>query len=196
MSDATVDRSQGQVDAATVIGSYRDFLEKFDGFIADLHRRYARHVNCRAGCAKCCIEGVQVTAVEAAEIALAVRELDDQTRAVVQQNVEAPSTGRCPALHLNMCTIYERRPVMCRMFGLPLVDDDPPLTLCDLNFNSFFETGEDEALPSIALPAIRARLRIFNEALVGGEPPPTRSVREALAEALAQQSDPHRANHD
>jgi hypothetical protein len=184
MSGLPEEQSDAHAYVSEILSRYREFIADFEVFIDNLHIRYAEHVNCRVGCSKCCVEGVQTTAIEAAEIDAAVRSLDAERRAAIRSNLDSPGSGRCPALLRDSCTIYAQRPVFCRIFGLPLIDDDPPLTLCDLNFNAYLDGAMPNDLPTISLPMVRAKLRVFNDALCNGAPPPTRSVREVLAESL------------
>jgi Fe-S-cluster containining protein len=78
---------------------------------------------CRAGCAYCCHQMVQVYPTEAFFIAARLRGQPD-TRAAVNAAEQRLSGGNvqgkfwlpCPMLRGNMCSIYEARPLNCHAF--------------------------------------------------------------------------------
>ena len=84
----------------------------------------------------------------------------------------------CPALVDGACSIYERRPVLCHAFGMPLYDPDKPerIMACELNFREGEEI-EDPQLVQIqtgiqrewkALRAAGGRMTVAH-AVLGGE---------------------------
>lgn len=127
MSELPVISLHGEIDRAT----------------EPLVARHAARLQCRRGCADCCVDGLTVFEVEAARIRRAFGEL------LADGEPHAP--GACAFLDANgACRIYEARPYVCRTQGLPLrwIEFDPPVEyrdICPLN-----ESAEEpiEALPA------------------------------------------------
>ena len=92
----------------------------------------APKLGCKAGCAWCCYQSVEVTIPEAILIAARLAAEDDPRRTRVAEaaatlgglDAEARRrTGKpCPLLVDNRCSVYEDRPLMCR--GLMAADDE------------------------------------------------------------------------
>jgi len=85
----------------------RSALKQIYGRIDD-RRRYCKR------CGKCCKAGIQMTYVEFAYLA----EVLDGSK--IFGNV-----GKCPFFNLDEweCSVYERRPWICRIYGLPSKPD-------------------------------------------------------------------------
>jgi Fe-S-cluster containining protein len=92
----------------------------------------APQLGCKAGCAWCCHQNVEVTVPEAILIAAHLAGEDDPRRARVAAaaatlgGLDAEARRRagkpCPLLVDNRCSVYEDRPLMCR--GLMAADAD------------------------------------------------------------------------
>ena len=113
-----------------------------------LHVLHAARLKCRLGCSSCCVDDLQVFAIEADRIRACHPDL---------LAIGAPhAKGACAFLDdRGACRIYDERPYVCRTQGLPLRwleenDDDSTVELrdiCPLN-------DADPALdPLEALPA-------------------------------------------
>lgn len=79
------------------------YCDKFWGAVTD---KYPHQTSCRAGCSICC-ELQSICAIEAFVI--------------VQDCKVSESTGtdgQCPFIINNLCSIYKKRPVICRTHGL------------------------------------------------------------------------------
>lgn len=96
------------------LDEYRAAVEKIDAAAAAVFERRAADLACREGCSSCCVEGLSVLSVEAANIARFLEEPG-------ARGEPSPPPGGCPFLDgEGACTIYEVRPVVCRTHGLPL----------------------------------------------------------------------------
>lgn len=110
-----------------------------------LHVLHAERLQCRRGCAQCCVDGLTVFEVEAENIRLHHPDL-------LKDGVPHPE-GACAFLDGDgACRVYAQRPYVCRTQGLPLrwideLADGTPAEfrdICPLN-----EEGEPvEELPS------------------------------------------------
>jgi Fe-S-cluster containining protein len=101
--------------------------ELFERSVPDAQRE---RLACRAGCAHCCHQIVQVHPAEAFFIAAQLRDRPETVvaiRAVERQLNEANVKGkfwlRCPMLIGSMCSIYDARPLNCHAFTSLNVDD-------------------------------------------------------------------------
>ena len=84
--------------------------------LTELHRD---RLQCRRGCADCCVDELTVFAVEAERIRRA--------HAVLLAEGEPAPVGRCAFLDAeSACRVYDVRPYVCRTQGLPLrwLDDE------------------------------------------------------------------------
>lgn len=87
--------------------------EQVDRDARALALRHADRLNCRLGCAACCVDGIAVFAVEAQRIRDAHADL---LRAAAPHR-----PGACAFLGEDAaCRIYRDRPYVCRTQGLPL----------------------------------------------------------------------------
>ncbi len=99
----------------TVGGFHREVDERAQA-VAEQHRG---RLQCRRGCSGCCVDGLTVFEVEAAQIRARHGEL-------LANGVPRPP-GACAFLDAEgACRIYEVRPYVCRTQGLPLrwLDED------------------------------------------------------------------------
>ena len=107
---------------------YQRLVAKVDAFGQAIRQQYSTQITCHAGCDGCCYQHFTVFPVEAEALAQAVAALSVQERqhlhAQVQQEtnpwhvVETPSP--CVLLAQGRCSVYQGRPLICRMHGFPL----------------------------------------------------------------------------
>jgi uncharacterized protein len=134
---------------------YLQLLHKIDRFGEALRRKYPRAMRCAPGCARCCVSGIRVWRIEHDSIHQRVIARSPKGDAAIPM-AHVRDTKNCAHLTAdNRCTIYEARPVVCRLWGLPIFipkghsaewagmaptsDDDRTegtLTCCELNFTS------------------------------------------------------------
>ncbi len=148
VSEAADHIDEVELDADQLVAflaEYRAAKARVDESAAAIFERRADAIECAKGCHACCVDGLAVLEVEAAEIALHL-----QTADPTDQKTPAPPPGGCAFLDAaGACTIYPVRPLVCRTHGLPLkmaTDDDnrsqrqktlrvvDDVSVCDLNF--------------------------------------------------------------
>jgi Fe-S-cluster containining protein len=140
--------------------------QRYQQIVAAIDAEFARNcelhrdkIHCRPGCTDCCHHSFQITAIEAAEIARAIEQLDPQSRESIEARAReyvesrnsAPGTRLpCPALDQGVCSIYAFRPLICHKFGMPIYNPDRPdrILACELNFKNGEEI-EDSMLVQI-----------------------------------------------
>jgi len=84
-----------------------------DEAAAPVARSSSGRLQCRAGCADCCVDGLTVFELEAAVIR--------RHHAILLATAEPHPEGACAFLDgEGRCRIYEHRPYVCRTQGLPL----------------------------------------------------------------------------
>lgn len=96
------------------MNTYLALLDKVDRFVADVRVRHGASVACHPGCASCCVEGITVWRVEFDHI--------HTTLTTRRAGGTAPEAKRCTFLDgQERCTIYDVRPLVCRLWGMPLL---------------------------------------------------------------------------
>ena len=111
---------------------------------------------CAEGCHACCAPNLSVFELEAAPIRDALARLDPATRNLVRRQGSDPGRDRCPLLVEGRCSVYARRPLICRSHGLPVADEDGSVSWCPLNFT-------DDSVPGpsvLRLPVLNAPLGV------------------------------------
>lgn len=100
--------------------TYQDFRDKIDLLTQAAWEQYGSQMACKAGCFSCCRGDFKVSVVEAHSVREAVQTLSADKRAVIDQNLATLNPTRCPLLIDERCSIYNERPVLCRIFGYPI----------------------------------------------------------------------------
>lgn len=143
-----------------------DLYQHLDQQVDTLSTRYAEHIQCKAGCSGCCINGFKVRYNEALIAFEGLMNQPTEVIARVLQQLKSPeplthpisidsdkqeysdkavnsaqkSSKACPLLLDNQCSIYASRPALCRAFGVTVQLDDTVAT-CELNFQNYPKDG-------------------------------------------------------
>lgn len=166
----------------------RDHLESLAGEADRLFRKIAAEhpglVRCQPGCDDCCRAVFLVSAVEGLALAAAVRDLPRRERRMVERQADKAARkyetllafGRltdevisreridCPLLAEGACLIYQRRPITCRVYGVPTGVGGQGRT-CP---RSGFQAGRN--YPTINLDGFESRLSDISRGLVRVSP--------------------------
>ena len=129
------------------LAGVRSLHEDVDDAVRPLAEMHRERLQCRSGCAACCLDGLSVFEVEASRI--------EAEHAELLAHGTAHPPGACAFLgDTNECRIYQSRPQVCRSQGLPLrwYLEDPAgeiveqRSICELNVEgpAVDELDEDE----------------------------------------------------
>ena len=168
-------------DARAVAGAALVTLRlRVDEHFEQAMARSPREFACQAGCDACCHRRFGVFELEADRIRAALAQLDVHTREIVRANATDPTASdRCALLVDGRCAVYEARPLICRVHGLPTAvpNDDGTATLdvCPLNFR----TAAPPRPSILATSAINEPLAVMAEMYAPG------GARVDLAELAA-----------
>ncbi len=137
--------------------TYRQLIARVEAFGQAIRERYAAQLTCHAGCDHCCYQAFTIFPVEAHHLAQAIAALPPEARQRLQQRLrqadrvlpmaEAPQP--CVLLHEGRCSVYDGRPLICRIQGFPLFSamiespDGSQRDCCPLNFSTMALTEVD-----------------------------------------------------
>jgi len=121
---------------------YRELLSRVSARFELLSAHHGAQVSCAVGCHSCCHPQLTVSEVEARLIRAHLIAHPRLYQSLLELEQRAPFRGeRCSFLGSDGgCGIYEVRPVVCRSFGVPLLQIEDPssgeatLSSCELNF--------------------------------------------------------------
>lgn len=142
-----------------------DNYEKFLGYLnvklQSFFEQQKEYICCKEGCSLCCKTGVYpISEIEFLYLKSALSELDYELRVKIldkilqlkkekmQQGNDRNWTYICPFLVNDRCSIYEKRPIICRTFGLPYFLDEkikvPSCLFEGLNYSQVYDysTGQ------------------------------------------------------
>ncbi len=111
-----------------LFADYKKLLAKVDAFASRLTELHRPQITCCRGCADCCRQDLHLLPVELYYL----REGLPGTR------LQAAAPTLCPLLRDGGCRLYERRPIICRTHGLPLLVTENGRTFrdcCPRNFS-------------------------------------------------------------
>ena len=127
--------------------TYPEFLKIFDKKISQYFDRYSKYICCKKGCSSCCECGeYQITELELKYLMQGFLSLDDETKKLVQTNFKNMQKGGvCPFLVNKECSVYDFRPIVCRVHGLAYQKDNfvqlPYCANTGLNYSKVYEKG-------------------------------------------------------
>jgi Fe-S-cluster containining protein len=166
--------------------NYRNLVAKVDALCGSIEREHAERITCCKGCDSCC-RHISLFWVEAAGLALALRDLPRDTVSLIREKARSASAeGACPLLEKGICLLYMARPIICRTHGLPILTSESGRRMVDFCPRNFIGV---ESLPGnsiIDLDLLNTSLAAVNALFVAeffhGCPP--EKERLTIAEAL------------
>jgi uncharacterized protein len=126
---------------------YQRLKARVDAFGQTIGQRYPTQITCHAGCDGCCYQQFTVFPVEAHHLAQAVIALAPEARQRLLARLQQDDPWRiietstpCVLLEHGCCSLYEHRPLICRIHGFPVAStmierpDGGQRDCCPLNF--------------------------------------------------------------
>jgi uncharacterized protein len=115
-----------------LLSKYSELIQKIDLLCHEITKKYGIHMQCKHGCASCCLNDLSMTAIEAEFLI---------TNSKTKNKIAGEITGgECIFLKNNECQIYNLRPVVCRTQGFPLTyENNSQISICGLNFTDLPE---------------------------------------------------------
>jgi hypothetical protein len=180
--------------------SYQQLVERVETLAHHIRQCYPTQVTCHAGCDACCYQQFTIFPVEAWHMAQAVARLSAEMRQRLHQRLTQPDNPLqmvthaqpCVLLEDGRCGLYDGRPLICRMQGLPLFSrmiarpDGGQRDCCPLNFTDM-ALEEIEAQAVYNLDLVNQTLAAIHHLFVQehGQSDQRVSIRQALLQALA-----------
>ena len=151
--------------------AYRQFRNRLDAMTAEAWETYKSKMACKAGCSACCRGDFHIALIEGLAVKEAVNALPEETKKIIAHNIANPNPDRCPLLIDDRCSIYNERPILCRIFGFPIATAGK-LTACELNFTD--ERDRDFSARAFDRDVIGQTLAAISKLLLAetGSPPP------------------------
>ena len=130
------------------MGTEIDF-EALDNKLRKYFEGYEDHVFCKKGCSACCEKGdYPLSDIELKYLMKGYSCLDNSLKVRVQKNIQLMERGgACPFLLDRVCSVYEYRPLICRIHGLAYLNKDgivkvPYCVNEGKNFSKLYKNGE------------------------------------------------------
>lgn len=100
--------------------NYKEFLNNLDKRLENYFEQHKEYINCHKGCSFCCEKGdYPISNVELEYLMQGFIQLSDENKIKVQQNIKNIKKGEiCPFLINKKCSVYDYRPIICRVHGL------------------------------------------------------------------------------
>jgi Putative zinc- or iron-chelating domain len=172
---------------------YPQLLKKIDAFVGEIYAKHPTSFVCKPGCAACCVAGISIWRIE----------YDFIKASRITHSPTSADEKSCPFLDANKrCTIYDVRPIVCRLWGAPLfyhdagssdgrlsapknrvARNDGVLTCCSLNFTESPKLDElpqaDVLSVEVALSTLAAINHVYCKQK-GSDPAKRLSLADAL----------------
>ncbi len=185
-----------------LLSELESYYRELDDIFSRLSRRYPQEVSCRRGCSHCCEHLVDIYLSEALLLSFHSRRLKRKKRRALERRAALhlkALAGRfgdrelcleeealrervarlegfrllCPLNEEGECLLYDARPAICRIYGLPLAHArEGTFSHCTQNFRGLSPGRVVEAVPLDEVMQAISRLdrRLLME--LGGKAPP------------------------
>ena len=134
--------------------NYKKFLSQLDKKLANYFYEYREYINCEIGCSLCCEKGdYPMSQLELEYLMQGFIALDDNIKQQVQKNIkQVVKGGSCPFLIDKKCSVYEHRPIVCRVHGLAYLYKNnvvkvPYCANSNKNFSKVYSNGNISIKP-------------------------------------------------
>ncbi|MGD9581428.1 MAG: YkgJ family cysteine cluster protein [Vampirovibrionia bacterium] len=153
------------------IENYKELLNKVDELTESLKQEYSDDINCKEGCCSCCNNIFNISIIEGVYLQEEFKKLHYEIQEEIIKNIhiikkeldnnpDKRESIHCPLLINKHCALYSSRPIICRTFGYPMIDEKTGnIATCELNF---LDLRDDE----YTLKTISSKLLSANTALL------------------------------
>lgn len=125
--------------SSVLLDNYNALVDRIDSLCRDIILASGDEIACKPGCDGCC-RHFSVFPVEAYNLARAVASLDPGVAGMIRDRAGNLREGDgCPLLHGGCCMLYEKRPIICRTHGLPILirdGDGAKIDFCPRNYRN------------------------------------------------------------
>lgn len=101
---------------------YENFLKEFDKILENLFNSQKDYVQCQKGCADCCKKGdYPFSRLEMEYLMAGFQSLPQDVKDKIRENIANINNKKsypCPFLIDDLCSLYDRRSLTCRVHGL------------------------------------------------------------------------------
>jgi len=127
--------------------NYKDFLNELDKKLQEYFEFHKEHINCTIGCSSCCENGdYPLSAIELEYLMQGFMILNSKDKITVQNNIKnIVKGGACPFLIDKKCSVYQYRPIICRVHGLAYLckDNTVKVPYCAKNGKNYAKAYTD-----------------------------------------------------
>lgn len=156
-----------------MLNRYEKFLIEFDKKLEALAKTQQKYLKCQKGCAFCCKEGdYPFSRLEMEYFMAGFQFLPSDLKKKINSNisnVKGKSVYQCPFLVDDVCTMYERRSLTCRVHGLAFLHNGiiklPECTNIKLNYSDFYNQKTKEIVIENPIKESLRIVDIFNSKL-------------------------------
>lgn len=105
---------------------YKSFLEDLDKKLDSYFKSQAKFLYCKKGCSSCCEKGdYPLSDIELQYLMFGYAKLANTEKIQIQENIKSMKKGEaCPFLINKICSVYDYRPIICRVHGLAYLTDN------------------------------------------------------------------------
>lgn len=128
---------------------YTKYLKRLDLILAEYFTKHAEYICCKAGCSNCCKKGdYPMSQIELEYLMQGYINAPDDVKQQIQKNVDEMQKGEaCPFLINDLCSVYEYRPIVCRIHGLAYLINKTTMKLPECanegkNYSKIYRNGE------------------------------------------------------
>lgn len=127
---------------------YAGFLKEFDIRLHEYFESFGDNICCKKGCAECCKKGdYPLSDIELEYLMQGFMQLEPEKKIRIQNNINNMIKGEvCPFLINDECSVYNYRPIVCRVHGLAYFYNGEKVKLpyCVNNGKNFSKVYDDE----------------------------------------------------
>jgi len=155
-----------------MLNQYEKFLKEFDKKLKKYFASQSQYIKCQKGCTNCCEIGeYPFSRLEAEYIMFGLPKLPNHVQQKIRQNIKnlietkkknltERFVYKCPFLIDNLCSLYERRSITCRTFGLAYLCGGkiklPECANLGLNYSEIYDSQKHEiSLPDPITDSLR-----------------------------------------